>query len=106
MLWNGEPVLIQGVEEPCSLEEALAWNAGKANLSRCVKPSPGPRGNDCSVCCLLYALLVTHLRSDARQLCISLVNSATVSFVESEWDVLRVYVRELLLTCLSSRSAS
>ena len=24
----------EGVEEPCSLEEALAWNAGKANLSR------------------------------------------------------------------------
>ena len=24
----------KGVEEPCSFEEALAWNPGKANLSR------------------------------------------------------------------------
>ena len=67
MLWNGKPALIQGVEEPCSLEEALAWNAGKANLSRCVKPRPGPRGNGYSVCCLLYVLLVTHLMNDAKQ---------------------------------------
>ena len=96
----------EGVEEPCSLEEALAWNTGKANLSRCVKPRSEPNGSDCSVCCLLYVLLVTHLRSDARQVCTSLVNSATVSFVESECDVLSVYMRVLLLTCLSSRSAS
>ena len=38
-----------------------------------------------------------HLRSDARQVCTSLVNSATVSFVESECDVLSVYVREVVV---------
>ena len=79
----------KGVEEPCSLEEALAWNAGKANLSRCVKPRPGPRGMT-----ILFAAFCMscwlHLRSDARQVCTSLVNSATVSFVESECDVLSV----------------
>ena len=70
-----------------------------------VKPRPGPRGitilfaTFCMSCWL-------HLRSDARQACTSLVNSATVPFVESECDVLSVYVRELLLTCLSRRSAS
>ena len=39
--------------------------------------------------------------------CVHIVNSTTVPFVvESEWDVLSVYVRELLLTCLSSNSRS
>ena len=59
-----------------------------------VKPRPGPSGNNYSVCCLLCVLLVMHLRSDARQVCTSLVNSATVSFVESECDVLRVHMCE------------
>ena len=39
-----------------------------------------------------------HLRVEARHLCTCLVNSSTVSFVKMEWDVLRVYVMELLLT--------
>ena len=107
MLWSGEPVLIQGVEEPCSLEEALAWNAGKANLSRCVKPRPGPRGMT-----ILFAAFCMSCWSHTsgvvqdRCACTPLVNSATVSFVESECDVLRVYVRKLLLTCLSSRRSA
>ena len=32
MLWNGEPFFNpEVVEEPCGLEEALVWSAGKAN---------------------------------------------------------------------------
>ena len=35
MLLNGGNYLDpKGVEEPCSLQEALTWNAGKANLSK------------------------------------------------------------------------
>ena len=81
MLWNREPVLVQ--KELRSLVACrkhllemlvrLAWQG--------VKPRPGPSSNDYSVCCLLYVLFVTHLRSDARQVCTSLVNSATVPFV-------------------------
>ena len=80
----------EGVEEPCGLGGSLlVLNAGKANLSRYVRPRPGPSG----ITVLFAAFCMScwsHLWSDARQLCISLVNSATVSFVESECDVLRV----------------
>ena len=38
--------------------------------------------------------------------CVHLVNPVTVSFVESECDVLSVYVKELLLTYLSSRKSA
>ena len=64
--------------------------------------------HDYSVYCLLYVLLVTHLRSDARQVCVHLLSTLQQCplFVESECDALSVYVRELLLTCLSRRSAS
>ena len=90
MLWKwGTCLDTEGVEEPCSLEEALAWNAGKANLSRCVKPRPGLSGMTILFTAFCISCL-PHLRSDARQVCTSLVNSATVSFVESECDVLSV----------------
>ena len=86
--------------------EALAWNACKANLSRCVQT----QDQDPEAMTILFAAFCvsswSHLRNDARQVYTSLVNSATVSFVESECDVLRVYVRELLLVYLSRRSAS
>ena len=38
--------------------------------------------------------------------CVHIVNPVTVSFVESECDVLSVYVKELLLTYLSSRRSA
>ena len=91
MLWSGEPVLIQGVEEPCSLEEALSWNAGKVNLSRCVKPRPGPSG----MTILFAAFCVScwsHTSGVMQDRCVHLLSTLQQCplFVESECDVLRV----------------
>ena len=104
MLWNGEPVLVQ--EELRSLVacKRLAWKADRATLSNPVKPRPGPNGMTI-LSATLWMSSTLHLRIEARHLCTCFVSPSTASFVEVEWDVLRVYVRELLLTWRSRRSA-
>ena len=91
---NGEPAFVQR-----KLRGLVPWRKHLLEmLARLtcqgvyVKPRPGPSGMT-----ILFAAFCmscwshTHLRSDTRQVCTSLVNSAIVSFVvESECDVLRV----------------
>ena len=82
MLWNGEPVLVQR-----ELRSLVAWRKCLLGMlarltcqGECEAKTRTQR-HDYSVCCILYVLFVTHLRSDARQAYTCLVNSVTVSFV-------------------------
>ena len=83
MLWNWEPVLVQGELRSLVACKRLAWKADKATLSSSVKQRPGPNGMTILSATLRMSSTL-HLRIEARHLCTCLVSPSAASFVERE----------------------
>ena len=83
MLWDCETLSWSKELRSLVACKRLAWKADKAILSRGVNPRPGPNGMTILLATLRMSSTL-HLRIEARHLCTCLVNSSTVSFVESE----------------------